>query len=50
MTLPLIAVIVALLAYLRLFSSTFVILIILVLYVAVSLRNRRKFSKLKEGR
>lgn len=48
--LPFIAVVVALLTYFRLFSSTVVILILLVLYVAVSLRNRRKFSKQKEGK
>lgn len=43
LALPLIAVFVLALVYLQLFSSPVAIAIIFVLYVAVSLRNRRKF-------
>lgn len=42
---PLIAVLVVVLIYFRLFESPLVVAIILVLYVAVTLRNRRKFGK-----
>ncbi len=42
---PLVAFVVLLLAYFRLFSSPVVIAILVVLYVAVSLRNRRKFAR-----
>jgi DMSO/TMAO reductase YedYZ heme-binding membrane subunit len=40
-----IAAIVILLVYFQLFSSPVVIAVIFVAYVAVSLRNRRKFNK-----
>ena len=45
LALPLVALVVLLLAYFRLFSSPLVIAILVVLYVAVSLRNRRKFAR-----
>ena len=45
LVLPLVAVLVIGLAYYRLFTSPVVIALIFVLYVAVSLRNRRKFGK-----
>lgn len=45
LVLPLVAFVVLLLTYLRLFSSPVVIAILVVLYVAVSLRNRRKFAR-----
>ena len=45
LAMPLIAVAVIVLVYFRLFSSPIVIAIIFVAYVAVSLRNRRKFAK-----
>ncbi|MDV3277987.1 MAG: hypothetical protein LYZ69_05910 [Nitrososphaerales archaeon] len=45
--LPLVAIFVIILTYLQLFSSTLVIVVLLALYAAVSLRNRRKFSKEK---
>ncbi len=50
LALPLVALIVLVLAYFRLFSSPVVIAILVVLYVAVSLRNRRKFAKREEGK
>jgi maltodextrin utilization protein YvdJ len=43
--LPIIAAAVIVLVYFRLFTSPVIIAVIFVLYVAVSLRNRRKFSK-----
>jgi len=43
--LPLIAVAVIVLVYFQLFSSPIVIAILFVAYVAVSLWNRRKFSR-----
>jgi Flp pilus assembly protein TadB len=45
LTLPLIAVVVLVLIYLGLFNSPLVIAAIFVLWVVVSLRNRRKFAK-----
>ena len=45
LALPLVALVVLLLTYFRLFSSPLVIAILVVLYVAVSLRNRRKFAR-----
>ncbi|MDE1857442.1 MAG: hypothetical protein KGI26_00030 [Thaumarchaeota archaeon] len=45
-----VAALVVVLAYYRLFTNPAVIVLILVLYVAVSLRNRRKFSKQPKGR
>ena len=45
LALPLVAVVVIALAYYRLFTSPVVIALIFALYVAVSLRNRRKFGK-----
>jgi ABC-type nitrate/sulfonate/bicarbonate transport system permease component len=43
--LPLIAAAVLVLVYFQLFSSPIVIAIIFVAYVAVSLRNRKKFAR-----
>ncbi len=48
LVLPVVAIVVLFLTYLRTFSSTLVIAVLVVLYFAVSLRNRRKFSKKKE--
>ena len=45
LSLPIIAVFVILLVYFQLFSSPIVIAVIFVAYVAVSLRNRRKFNR-----
>jgi hypothetical protein len=45
---PVVACLVLLLVYLGLFSNPLVILVIFALYVAVSLRNRRKFGPRKE--
>jgi len=45
LVLPAIAAFVLVLVYFQLFSSPVAIAIIFVLYVAVSLRNRRKFKK-----
>ena len=45
LSLPLIAAAVLVLVYFQLFSSPVVIAVIFVAYVAVSLRNRRKFSR-----
>lgn len=45
LALPVIAVFVLVLVYFQLFTSPVVIAIIFALYVAVSLRNRRKFKK-----
>lgn len=44
LALPLVALFVLLLAYYRLFTSPVVVGLIIILYVAVSLRNRRKFK------
>jgi ABC-type nitrate/sulfonate/bicarbonate transport system permease component len=46
--LPLIAAAVLVLVYFQLFTSPVIIAIIFVLYVAVSLRNRKKFNKQKQ--
>ena len=43
--LPVIAVVVILLAYSRLFSSPAVLALIVVLYIIVSVYNRRKFAR-----
>lgn len=48
LALPLIAAFVVALAYFQLFSSPVAIAVIFVLYVAVSIRNRRKFNRQKE--
>jgi len=45
LALPLVALVVLVLTYFRLFSSPVVIAILVVLYVAVSLRNRRKSAR-----
>ncbi len=45
LVLPVIAAFVLVLVYFQLFASPIVIAVILVLYVAVSLRNRRKFDR-----
>jgi len=44
-TLPAIAALVIILVYFGLFTNPIVILVIFVLYVAVSIRNRRKFRR-----
>ncbi|HMD79101.1 MAG TPA: hypothetical protein VKF39_03855 [Nitrososphaerales archaeon] len=46
--LPIIAVLVIILVYFQLFANPFVIVAIFVLYVAVSLWNKRKFNRQKE--
>ncbi len=48
LALPVIALLVIILVYFQLFTSPVVIAIIFVAYVAVSLRNRRKFERQKE--
>ena len=48
--LPVIAALVIVLAYFQLFASPVVIAIIFVAWVAVSLRNRRKFAGQKAGK
>ena len=45
LALPLVAAFVIALAYFRLFESPVIVILILVLYVAVSLWNRRKFKR-----
>jgi hypothetical protein len=47
LALPIIAAAVLVLLYFRLFASPLVIAIIFILYVAVSLLNKRKFSKVR---
>ncbi len=47
--LPVIAVLVIALVYFKLFTSPVVIVLILVAYVVVSLRNRRKFNRQRES-
>ncbi len=48
LSLPIIAAAVLVLLYFRLFASPLVIAVIFVLYVAVSLRNKRKFRREKD--
>ena len=43
--LPIIAAFVVVLVYYKLFTDPIVIAVVFVLYVAVSLRNRRKFGR-----
>jgi Flp pilus assembly protein TadB len=45
LALPLIAAFVLVLVYFQLFTSPVAIAVIFVLYVAVSIRNRRKFNR-----
>lgn len=45
LALPVIALFVLVLVYFQLFASPVVIAVIFALYVAVSLRNRRKFKR-----
>jgi Flp pilus assembly protein TadB len=45
LALPVIAVFVLILVYFQLFASPVAIAVIFVLYVAVSIRNRRKFNR-----
>ena len=45
LALPVIAAVVIVLVYFQLFSSPIVIAVIFVAYLAVSLRNRRKFER-----
>jgi Flp pilus assembly protein TadB len=45
LALPIIAAFVLVLVYFQLFASPVAIAVIFVLYVAVSIRNRRKFKK-----
>ena len=47
LALPVIAAFVLVLIYFRLFTSPVVIVVIFVLYVAVSIWNRRKFNRQK---
>ncbi len=47
---PAIVVIVLVLTFLRVFSSEVVIAVLVVLYAVVSLINRRKFAKQKQGK
>jgi Flp pilus assembly protein TadB len=47
--LPIIGAAVIVLVYFRLFASPVVIAVIFILYVVVSLRNRRKFRKQERG-
>ena len=47
--LPLIAGVVIVLVYYGLFANPLVIAVIFVLWVAVSLRNRRKFDRERDG-
>lgn len=49
LALPLVAAFVVVLAYYQLFTSPVAIALIFILYVAVSLRNRRKFSRQPVG-
>jgi ABC-type nitrate/sulfonate/bicarbonate transport system permease component len=48
LALPIIAAAVLVLLYFRLFASPLVIAIIFILYVAVSVLNKRKFSKVRD--
>jgi Flp pilus assembly protein TadB len=48
--LPLIAGVVIVLVYFGLFANPLVIVVIFVLWVAVSLRNKRKFNRESAGR
>ena len=48
LSLPIIAAAVLVLVYFQLFSSPIVIAVIFVAYVAVSLRNRRKFNRQRD--
>jgi len=45
LALPIVAAFVIVLVYFQFFASPVVIAVIFVLYVAVSLRNRRKFNR-----
>jgi Flp pilus assembly protein TadB len=45
LALPVVAAFVIVLAYYQLFTNTVVVVVIFVLWVAVTLRNRRKFSR-----
>ena len=47
MILPVIAALVIVMVYFQLFSSPIVIAIIFIAYVAISIRNRRKFDRQK---
>jgi len=44
LALPAVAVFVIVLAYFRLFTDPLVVVLIFILYVAITLRNRRKFK------
>jgi Flp pilus assembly protein TadB len=48
LSLPIIAAVVIVLLYFHLFASPLVIAVIFILYVAVSLRNKRKFNREKD--
>jgi ABC-type nitrate/sulfonate/bicarbonate transport system permease component len=50
LALPIIAAAVLVLLYFRLFASPLVIAIIFILYVVVSIRNKRKFSREKDNK
>lgn len=47
LALPLVAGVVLVLVYFQLFANPFVILVIFVLYLVVSFRNKRKFNRQK---
>lgn len=47
LVIPLVAALVLVLVYFQLFANPLVILGIFILYVAVSLRNKRKFNRQK---
>ena len=46
---PAIVAVTLILTYLQVFSSTVVIVVLVILYAAVSLFNRRKFKKQKQA-
>lgn len=50
LALPIVAAFVLVLVYFQLFTNPLVIVVIFVLYVAVSLRNKRKFNSQKEAK
>lgn len=50
LALPIVAAFVLVLVYFQLFTNPLVIVVIFVLYVAVSLRNKRKFNRQQEGK
>ena len=47
---PVVVAVVLVLTYLRVFASPVVLAVLVVLYAVVSLVNRRKFAKQKQGK